>query len=56
MDKNFKTLLIVYLIENVSIIVLCGFLCWYFKSIWGLLPLLFMNTRLTKQSQKDVTQ
>jgi hypothetical protein len=31
-------------IKNIAICVLAAFVCWYLKSAWGLLALLFMGS------------
>lgn len=53
MENKFKIVAFVYLIENIVILTLCGFLCWYFKSFWGLIPLLFLNIKLTSKISED---
>lgn len=53
MEDNLKLVVIVYIIENVSILILCGFLCWNFKSPWGLIPLIFMNTGLKRVKAEE---
>jgi hypothetical protein len=42
MSENEITLLYVTL-SNLSIVALSAFCCWYFNTLWGLLPLLWFN-------------
>jgi hypothetical protein len=53
MVKEFQTAVLIYLIENIAILILCGFLCWYFKTLWGLIPLLFTNTRIRVNQEEN---
>lgn len=31
-------------LENIFLILLAGFLCWYFHNFWGLVLILFLNS------------
>ena len=41
LENGILALIILAYIENVFLILLAGFLCWYFKSLWGLIALFF---------------
>lgn len=47
-----KNIYSIYLIENISLLILAGFLSWYFKSFWGLVPLIFYNTGFRKTNKE----
>lgn len=53
MKSSNNIVYIVYLVENIAIFILTGFLCWYFKSFWGLVPLLFINTMRSKRNNTE---
>jgi len=53
MKNKDNTIYKVYIIENVTILILAGFLCYIFKSLWGLLPLVCLNTGVKTRSNDD---
>lgn len=52
MNDN-KWMYIMAYLENIALIILAGFLCWFFKSGWGALVLIFSNTVKNKVNSTD---
>jgi hypothetical protein len=39
-----------YAMKHIALFALAGFLCWYFKSLWGLLVLLFSSSWISNNN------